>query len=404
MLKIAYCGRPHTGGTYTVFRLLREGLAHHDIELRWVCLGSTRDRIPSGMEHETNFGEFIPSKSEEKKSAQKFVEHIENNYDGIIFNVLARKIETSTAKYISNKILKLQIVHNITPATYFAANTIRDYVHGTICPTPRIAKDLTAKFNFKPANTFTISHAVNLERFQKNSPPPNTDSGLKAVYLGRMDENAKGILWLPDIVRECLNNSIDLSLTVVGDGKDLEKLKNKSNQMGLKHHIKFYGKADYQDVPQIVSSHHVFIMPSRYEGFGYSLIENMASGCVPVCSQISGVTDFIVSNGDNGYLFPVGDVKQAAASITNLVEKEQWQKLSAQARTSVESRFSLAKQAESYADTIETLQLNPPKIAASLDVSRWELPSGLKPHWGTALPEPVKNLLRLWRERLTFGI
>ena len=38
-LKFAYFVLPHIGGTYTVYKSVRAGLATHDVEVRWLGVG-----------------------------------------------------------------------------------------------------------------------------------------------------------------------------------------------------------------------------------------------------------------------------------------------------------------------------------------------------------------------------
>lgn len=401
MFKIAYCGFPHTGGTYTIYRLLREKLAQHDIELRWVALVPPEFQLGDEFQHEKKFGELVKLKpGNPKETASIFVKHIETNYEGIIINVLANTIQINAARYIQSYICKLQIVHSITPATYRAARVIRDHVHATVCPSPRISRDLIHKMNFFPKKIYNIPHAVNLPILNQVCSKRSKDSPLRLLYLGRLEEGSKGILWLPEILKNCFKIGVNVLMTVAGDGPDLSKLAFKIKQMDLGHYTNFYGRVSYVDVPNLFACHHVFVMPSRYEGFGFSLIEAMASGCVPVCSRISGVTDFIVSHGENGFLFDVGNVKVAAQFISQLTDEQMWQHFSDNARLVSQSRFCIEQQAQSYANLIKDLIENPPEIAQSLSLDNWQLPSGLKPSFSVYIPARVKNILRLWWERL----
>ena len=343
MFRMAYCGIPHTGGTYTVYKMLRQGLTSYDTELRWVGIPKSGFTLPEAFKEEENYGELITKESSDHETGIKFIEHITKNYQGVIFNVLTDKISTNAARYIPNHILKLEIVHNITPATYRAAQAIKDNVHTTIAIAPRIKNDLITKFNFSETKIKMIPHAVNLEAFQKRSIARKPDEPLKLIYLGRIEENAKGVLWLPDIIQNCLKIGVNASLTVVGDGKDLIQLKKKTSQMELDNYIHCLGGVAHANVPELFAQHHVFLMPSRYEGFGYTLVEAMASGCVPICSRISGVTDFIVSHGENGLLFKVGDVNQAAKFVSQLNDSEVWQRLSSNAIMISQSCFSKLK-------------------------------------------------------------
>jgi glycosyltransferase involved in cell wall biosynthesis len=401
MFKLAYSGFPHTGGTHTVYQRLKEGLTPYDIELRWVGLVNSGFQLKDEFKNEEQFGDLLYLEPDDsKKSGIKFVKHIENNFNGVIINVLANPIQTNAARYIQNHILKLQLVHSITPATYRAARAIRDYVHATVGPSPRINNDLVNKMNFLPNQVHNIPHAVNLSLFTQVCSERSKDSPLKLIYLGRIEESSKGILWLPNILQECLNIGINVSLTVAGDGPDLSKLKLKIEQMGLEKYTSFYGRASSVDVPKLFADHHIFIMPSRYEGFCFSLIESMASGCVPVGSRISGVTDFIVSHGKNGFLFDIGNVKEAANFINQLRDKKLWQDFSHNARLTSQSRFSSKEQAQSYVSLIENLRQSPTKIAQPLSLDCWQFPSGLKPSISVYIPDNVKNILRFCQERL----
>lgn len=401
MLKIAYCGTPHTGGTYTVYKQLRDGLAKHDIELRWIGLAKQGTKLEYGFKQEENFGEFLYYQESKEEVVAQFIRHIESNYSGIIFNVLACRYQTNSARYISDKILKLQIVHTITPATYRAARAIKDHVHATVGVSPRIAKNLIDRLSFFPNRVHIIPNSVNIEKFTNYHSVYNQNQTLKLLSLGRIEESSKGVLWLPQILNACLKKGHNLTMTVAGEGGDLPKLKLRFEKLGLSNYVEFLGKVKYYLVPEIFSQHQVFLMPSRFEGFGSTIVEGMATGCVPVCSQIHGVTDFIISHGDNGFLFPVGDVDQAASLIGQLTNVSLWGKMSENARTVSQGRFSLESQASSYANLIYSLRGNPPQIAKTISINDWALPAGLKPSFSVYLPDSVKNIIRVWRERHT---
>ena len=81
------------------------------------------------------------------------------------------------------------------------------------------------------------------------------------------------------------------------------------------------GSVPASAVPRLLADHDVFIMPSRYEGFGLTILEAMAAGVVPVVSRIAGVTDTIVTHAQDGLLFPMGNAQAAASLIKELCEE-----------------------------------------------------------------------------------
>lgn len=132
-----------------------------------------------------------------------------------------------------------------------------------------------------------------------------------------------------------------------------------------------------------------------------TLLEAMAAGCVPIASTLRGVTDMVVDDGHDGLLFPIGDRRKAADLVYALDgDRLRLAQLSAGARRKVARSFTVERMAMRYAEALRKTASNPPPIAPSLPIENWSLPPGLRPGLRTYLPAPVKNWLRLVRERL----
>jgi glycogen synthase len=142
-------------------------------------------------------------------------------------------------------------------------------------------------------------------------------------------------------------------------------------------------------------------MTSHFEGFGLSLAEAMVAGCVPISSKIRGVTDFIITEEENGYLFPIGNCRKAAQQIQKLQDEVVWRKLSYNARESIKSRFTIEQQANAYADLINKLRENPTVINQPLSLDKFNVSSSFKTGFRTYLPVPIKNILRTLKEKVT---
>jgi glycosyltransferase involved in cell wall biosynthesis len=126
------------------------------------------------------------------------------------------------------------------------------------------------------------------------------------------------------------------------------------------------GQVSPDEVPRILADHDVLLAPSRFEGFGYSVIEAMASGCVPIASRIRAVSDTIVRDGETGFLFSVGDVRAAAAAVRRLaLDRAALQRMSDAARADVQERFAVEAMAARYAAI-----LNAPRRGSRLRPSR----------------------------------
>jgi len=318
----------------------------------------------------------------------------EQNFDGVFVSVHADRVQTNLARYLPSSMLRVMIVHNITPATYAAARAIRDHVHATACVSRRIRDDLLTHYHFDPNATHEIHNAVDLP-----TQPPRAlrtiGKPLRLLSLGRIEDQAKGVLWLPQILAQLPD---DVTLTIAGDGPDLARLRRA--MAPLAGRAQLLGRVSPAEIPALMAEHDIFVAPSRFEGFMITLVEAMATGCVPVASRIRGVTDTVVDDGVTGLLFPVGDVAAAAEAIRHLRrDPAHWHAMACHGPIAMRERFSISRMAERYGALLAGLHERPPLIAPQLPIEHWHLPRGLRDGLRSHLPTPLKNLLRTIRER-----
>ncbi len=396
-MRVAYFGFPHLGGTFQVFRHLRTGLQPFGITVQWVGLGEAAHEVLAEpcWSAEMAHGFVVGGRhGEPDQWARQLVMALEAaSFDAVFVNVLADAVQTNLARYLPPQLRRVMIVHNITPGTYSAARAVRDHVHATVAISPRIRDDLVRRYGFPAERVVTIPHATEPSA-EPGLAAREPGSRLRLLYLGRIDDQAKGVLLLPGILRRLPETA---TLTVAGGGPDLAKLKSRCRELGER--VRFLGPVRYGETAQLLARHHVMVMPSRFEGFGLTLIEAMAAGCVPVASRIRGVTDWIVQDGHDGMLFPVGNCAEAARRIALLDrDRDLLCSLSEQGRATARDGYGRAAMASRYRALLTHLDADPPNIAPPLELARWEMPRGLRTGLRTRLPKPVKNLLRRLKE------
>jgi len=401
MRKWAYMGVPHTGGTYSVFRSLRHGLLSHGVELHWVGVGTAdASALAEGPGNgETQLGTVVaPGEPQEQRQGPALVEFFtKTRYEGVFVNALGGRVSTNFVRYLPPDIRRVLIVHTTTIAAYAAARSVRDHVHATIGVSPRIVGDLITRKGFDDTLTVFIPNAVDVERFNVAAKKAPEDEPT-VLFLGRVEDGAKGCLLLPRIFEQVNRSEPQVRYVVAGDGPDLIELKRRCSSL---LNVRFCGSVPYEDVPEVLAEADIFLFPSRYEGFGLSLVEAMACGCVPVASAIRGVTDMIIDDQNIGCLFPIGNWRQAADCISRLAaDPARLHGMSLAASRSARSRFSIERIAYEYMSVMDIVVRAPRPLKPSLDVTRWSYPRGLRDGWRTFLPEGVKQRLRLLRERL----
>jgi glycosyltransferase involved in cell wall biosynthesis len=200
-------------------------LRGHGFTVRWLCLGPDAQALIDTPEwaHERAFGSVLASGTrDERQQAVALLDHLETvGYDIIIVNVLADRVQSSVVRHLDPRIRRIMIVHNITPGTYAAARSIRDYVHATVGVSPRISDDLVQRAGFTPGHTHVIGNPFDSEAFEEQERRP--DGPLRLLSLGRIEDASQGDFWLPvDPPRAA---DLPLTLTVAGDGPDDGKLR-----------------------------------------------------------------------------------------------------------------------------------------------------------------------------------
>ncbi len=111
----------------------------------------------------------------------------------------------------------------------------------------------------------------------------------------------KGIPYLLEAVESIRRSFPDVKVWIVGGGPQNAKLDRLNKHLGVSSHVRLLGERT--DVPQLVSSFDVFVLPSLWEGLPYSLLEAAALGKPVVASDIDGVRE-LIRHEQSGLLVP----------------------------------------------------------------------------------------------------
>jgi rhamnosyl/mannosyltransferase len=185
---------------------------------------------------------------------------------------------------------------------------------------------------------------------RRAGPPAAKAPGMHVLFVGQL-RPYKGL----DVLLRAMA-ALDLpqaQLTVVGSGHRELHYHGLARRLGLRQ-VRFLGRASEEAVAAAYAEAHVLVLPSltRAEAFGLVLLEGMAAGCVPVVSQLPGLTDVI---GDAGRSFLTGSHESLAAVLRELAERPgELERRAAVARLRAE-RFSWDATAAAYERLFATL-------------------------------------------------
>lgn len=177
------------------------------------------------------------------------------------------------------------------------------------------------------------------------APVPDGQSGrkegeaLKLIYLGRLSNQQKRIVDLTRAFCRATREIPGTEAVIYGNGPALAEVRQiLKEEKGAQ--VRYGGLLQVNEVQDRLLENHVFVLLSDYEGIPVALMEAMACGLVPVCSDIkSGITE-LITNGQNGVV--VRDRGDAFVSVVKKLADNvvYWQTLAAAARNTVRQSYS----------------------------------------------------------------
>jgi phosphatidylinositol alpha-1,6-mannosyltransferase len=149
--------------------------------------------------------------------------------------------------------------------------------------------------------------------------PPERELRLMTVSRLSAADRYKGFDCLLASVRRGLECGLPLTLQIVGSGDDSERLRAVASSLGIQDFIRFRGSLTDAELEQVYSESHVFVMPSKKEGFGIVYLEAMATGLPCIGANHGGVPE-VIEHGKSGFLVEYDDAEQIVCYLRALLE------------------------------------------------------------------------------------
>ena len=163
----------------------------------------------------------------------------------------------------------------------------------------------------------TIPNPVTLPQPAAGAPQQFYFGQRNAVAVGRLVPQ-KGFDTLIDAFARSAHGRPEWHLTILGEGEERVSLERSVREAGLASRIHLVGTVE--EPMQIIPHADLFIMSSRYEGFGLALVEAMAAGLPVVSFACPSGPPAIIHDGVDGVLVPAGDTQALADAIAELMD------------------------------------------------------------------------------------
>jgi glycosyltransferase involved in cell wall biosynthesis len=393
---IAYACTPHEGGTTTFYRNFAKSLR----ALGWRVFSVTVGRRGAQL-FDPRFGDehsvlLAPETTDLTQGVKAFFTWLEREQVDILIPN-NDDVMLTAIPHMPPKIRYISICHSTVRLSYLVSSLYPERLSFAVAINRRQVRKLFHSWGVPKNKIRLIPTGIPLEDFQNLEGTNSSPAELRLLYLGRINDIDKGVLWIPAILRGLAAEGIPFSCRVVGSGPDLESLQRACRKAGLGEKVQFTGQVVPEDVPALLTQADILLMPSRFEGLPLVLLEAMAAGCVPIATRLKGITDMIVEDGVHGFLCSLGITQAFTAKIAVLHrDRRTLETMSAAARQRVVDHFSLGRMAADYNVLFTESLAQPPPVSGSRPFSEMRYPKALLPTWRTKVPMPLKKLARTY--------
>ena len=224
----------------------------------------------------------------------------------------------------------------------FTSNFCNKNCDELIVPTDKIKDLFNKKYHIKK-NIHVIPSGIDINKFYQTNTLKKKAKELRKKYKISDDDfviGSVGRVASEKSFDKIIYNLVELTkinkkikFMLIGDGPDIDKMKQLVTELKLNKNVIFTGLIDYDLIPSYYHVFDVMVSFSKTETQGLTIIEGLAASLPVVCINDESFRS-MVENGYNGYLF--GNDEEYKKYILDLLyDKELYKQMSMNAKNSV---------------------------------------------------------------------
>lgn len=350
--------------------------------------------------YEEEFHPIFVSDSEDEPKVEdvieKMVSIVNGDHDCNIFSHFGSPNWACILPYLREDIRVVVSCHSITPSALKISLAYKDRVSAFVPVSWEVEKKLKNKLSRREqAKIHLVTNVVEADKFTPKQDYHQSGK-IKILFFGRVEDVTKGCDKIPQIARKLKERGLNFKWDLYGyfhwgfEERFFPLLK----EYDVEDVVKYQRCLNADEIPSILPSYDIMVMPSNHEGFGLALVEAMCVGLPCVASLLPNVTDRIVNDGEEGALAEKNDISGFADKIYAFATDEELrERVGRAARTKVLSDFSIEKQGEGYRMVFQEILSS--KNFCTLkapSLEEFKQPSLVKPHI-------LARILPLWLKR-----
>ena len=122
--------------------------------------------------------------------------------------------------------------------------------------------------------------------------------------------------------------------------------------------ITFAGFVQPAGLPGLFAKADIFVLPSRYDGWGVVINEALGAGLPVIASNQVGAAHDLVQHGVNGFIFPAEDIQQLAGYIKTLSGSQELREKFGRASRKIAGKFDINEGVHRWKNVCEIVLAN----------------------------------------------
>jgi glycosyltransferase involved in cell wall biosynthesis len=235
------------------------------------------------------------------------------------------------------------------------ASAVYPRADGIAATSSGVADDLISHYGVRRERVAIVPNPVDIEAVKHAAAMPldeaRNDSALPTIVTAGRLAHAKNLPLLVESLEQ-LSTRLPFRAWLLGQGELEGELRRMLARSPVADRVTLFG---FQQNPwKFMARADVFLLTSRYEGFGNVLIEAMAAG-LPVVATASYGTRDIVRNGDTGFLVESHDAGSVADALERVLTNVELRTRMAQAARDGARAFAVPAVVSRFETFLETV-------------------------------------------------
>ena len=156
-----------------------------------------------------------------------------------------------------------------------------------------------------------LTNRVRTNRVHTNRVP-------KIIHISCFEDKSKNISGLLESLKIIEEKGIDFQCALIGEGMDLELMKEKAKNLQLINKVSFTGLMEGQKLADELSSGDFLVLSSNYENMPVVILEALASGLPVVSTNVGGIKEMI--DDTKGILVEPRNKEALAEAMIKMIE------------------------------------------------------------------------------------